>query len=122
MWWGYLPALWSLFTCLCLCAILTTNAQAQALPAGDDSPRPRIFIYDLPPRLASHRTSHAFHGDLLGMLIRESPYYEPMGERADYFFIPSGGRWVPKSLLRTDQITMIRSITYCTMNDFSYPG
>ena len=56
------------------------------------APRPRIFVYDLPPHLEAHRISHAFHGDVLANHILESPHREPDGERADYFFIPSGGR------------------------------
>jgi len=54
---------------------------------AEDQPRPRIYVYQLPPEIHS-----GFGwGTWLAEEIRRSPYHEQDPAVADYFWIPGGG-------------------------------
>ena len=63
---------------------------------GDKSgtpPRPRIYVYDLPPEVLS---TVGNLGDRMVEQIKSGPFHELDPEKADYFWIPGGGHYPGK--------------------------
>lgn len=57
-------------------------------PPSCTGPSPRIFVYDgIPRTLLPKPVGWRLLNDV-GVWMRNSPHYEPLGECADYFFVP----------------------------------